>query len=426
MNKEEIIAYVKENRYAEPARLQKKFGISYVEATSIIDELVSRGTLVYAGGVRYDLVGLHATGDEVNRSAFLNFFIGMNDNHQPVYGDLLKMRHLLIGGAVDMGQMDFLHSMMKDFIRGYTPDDLRLILADCKGATFGRYQNLPHLLTGEIVSDPQQLIQALNWAIREMNTRYTLFQQMTKEGRVVRNLTEYNRARTKDEAFLPRIVLIIAELSDFMRVTKQEVEDLLIRLTQKSRAAGILCVFSTQHPSPEFVTDPIRGNVASRIAFRTRTERDSFTLLDQEGADELSAAGEMLYYNYTANVIEHLHCPKLDEDELHDLIETAKKSYPPQFNEEARAKIHVVDASDCKEPKFLDPAQVKALALAVKLGHVTATLLQRQIGFGFQRATAIVVWMEKMGYVAPSDGTGRVRKVLLSKEEFEKLYGNLD
>ena len=356
----------------------------------------------------------------------LKFALGQDDANQPIYGELAKLKHFFIGGTQQFDKTIFLHSMITDLISRYSPEEIRLILVDSQGAEFMLYNELPHLLTGEIVENEEQFVNALSWAIREMEDRYSLFQKKTKEGTRVWSIEDYMKNRKKGEANLPRILIVVNELADFMGTAKEDIQERLMRLMQKSRAAGIHVALATRHPSENVVTDIVKGHASTRIALRCATELDSEAILDEEGAERLLRIGDMLIklegnFDYIP-----AHCSFISDEAVLNFVEAAQKIYKARFDYKAREYIRHGHKAESEEDKPVDPLYLKALALVIKLGQVSLSMLQRKCCIGYNIAGRIMEWMEKMGYISAFDGSRKARKVLITKEEYEAKYGPLD
>lgn len=185
------------------------------------------------------------------------------------------MKHLLVAGSTGSGKSVCLNSLIISLLYKYSPEELRIILVDPKQVEFNIYDKLPHLMINEIIYEPAKVITVLNWAIAEMERRYSLFKEKTRKGTLVRQVDEYNASLLPEEERLPKIVLIVDELADLMMVAKKDIEDRIQRLTQKSRAAGIHLVLATQRPSVDVITGIIKSNLPTRVAFKVVQEVDS-------------------------------------------------------------------------------------------------------------------------------------------------------
>ena len=362
----------------------------------------------------------------------LMFVIGKDVEGKPVIGNIVKMKQLLVAGTTGSGKSVTLHSMLISLICKYSPEDLRLILIDPKGE-FTIYEGLPHLMINEIISDAQKAITALNWAIKEMERRYALFQQKTRTGTLARNIDEYNMNLTEDEEKLCKIVIVVDELADLMSVAKKDIEERIQRLTQKSRAAGIHLVISTQRPSVDVITGVIKGNLPTRMALRVIQEVDSRTIIDETGAQKLLGNGDMLFRTEGMFNCMRVQGAFLSSKEVEQIIANVKANNEAYFDTEVADYINNPNqasgaASDGDDDmgEEVNDQYIKALAIVVKLGTASISLIQRKCSVGYNHAGKIIEWMEIMGYISPFDGKAKARTVILTKEEFESKYGSLD
>lgn len=363
----------------------------------------------------------------------LMFVVGMDIEGKPVIGNIVKMKQLLVAGSTGSGKSVCLHSMLISLICKYSPEDLRLILIDAKGE-FSVYENLPHLMINEIISDAQKAIMALNWAIKEMERRYALFQQKTRSGVLVRNIDEYNANLTQDEEKLCKIVIMVDELADLMLIAKKDIEERIQRLTQKSRAAGLHLVLSTQRPSVDVITGVIKGNLPTRMALRVVQEVDSRTIIDESGAQKLLGNGDMLYRTEGMFNCLRVQGAFLSSSEVKSIVADVKKNNEAYFDTEVSDYINnpAQNASGVSDDELeegdgeVGEQYVKALGMVVKLGTASISLIQRKCNVGYNHAGKIIEWMELMGYISPFDGKAKARTVLLTKEEYESKYGRLD
>ena len=362
----------------------------------------------------------------------LMFVIGKDVEGKPVIGNIVKMKQLLVAGTTGSGKSVCLHSMLISLICKYSPEDLRLILIDPKGE-FTIYEGLPHLMINEIISDAQKAITALNWAIKEMERRYALFQQKTRSGMLARNIDEYNVSLTEDEEKLCKIIIVVDELADLMSVAKKDIEERIQRLTQKSRAAGIHLVISTQRPSVDVITGVIKGNLPTRMALRVIQEVDSRTIIDETGAQKLLGNGDMLFRTEGMFNCMRVQGAFLSSKEVEQIVANVKANNEAYFDTEVSDYINnpgqssgsAADGDDDGGEEVGDQ-YIKALGIVVKLGTASISLIQRKCSVGYNHAGKIIEWMETMGYISPFDGKAKARTVLLTKEEYESKYGSLD
>lgn len=359
----------------------------------------------------------------------LMFAMGKDVANKKVYGDISKMIHLLVAGSSGSGKSVFLGSLIISLIYKYSPEELRLILIDPKKTEFVLYNNLPHLMIDEIITDVGKAVQSLNWAIGEMNRRYGLFEQMSKAGTYVVNLDQYNEQVEKKDR-LPKIVIIIDELADLMLAAKKEMEDRIQNLTQKARAAGIHLIVATQRPSTDVITGVIKSNLPTRVAFYVASDVDSRVILDQTGAQKLLGKGDFLYTMPGLAAPARVQSAFISPEESQRVVNFIKNNNEAYYDEEATAFINSRggngggDASGGNGEREFDPMYIEALRHVILNGSASISMIQRKCSAGYNRAGKIVEWMEEMGYISPFDGA-KARKVLITKEEFESKYGPL-
>ena len=361
-------------------------------------------------------------------SSSLMFTMGKNVANAKIYGDISKMIHMLVAGSSGSGKSVFLGSLIISLIYKYSPEELRLILIDPKKTEFVLYNDLPHLMINEIITDVNKTIQTLNWAIGEMNRRYDLFEQMSRAGQYVVNLDEYNSKLEKNQR-LPKIVIIIDELADLMLAAKKEMEDRIQNLTQKARAAGIHLIVATQRPSTDVITGVIKSNLATRIAFYVASDVDSRVILDQSGAQKLLGKGDLLYTMPGINTPVRVQSAFISPEDSQKVVNYIKANNEAYYDEEATAFINNVRTGDDDGPGGadqgdVDPMYIEALRHVIMSGSASISMIQRKCSAGYNRAGRIIEWMEEMGYISAFDGA-KARKVLISKEEFESIYGPL-
>ena len=376
-------------------------------------------------------LGCMLTGDTfVNaKSSSLMFTMGKDVGNRKVYGDISKMIHLLVAGSSGAGKSVFLGSLIISLIYKYSPEELRLILIDPKKTEFVLYNDLPHLMINEIITDVHKAVQSLNWAIGEMNRRYGLFEKMSRSGTYVVNLDQYNSHVDKSEK-LPKIVIIIDELADLMLAAKKEVEDRIQNLTQKARAAGIHLIVATQRPSIDVITGVIKSNLATRIAFAVATDVDSRVILDQSGAQKLLGKGDFLYTMQGINTPVRVQSAFISPEDSQRVVNFIKANNEAYYDEDATAYINNTRGGN-DDGGFgggngdeVEAVYIEALRFVIMSGSASISMIQRKCSVGYNKAGKIVEWMEDMGYISAFDGA-KARKVLISKEEFESKYGAL-
>ncbi len=359
----------------------------------------------------------------------LMFAMGKDVANRKVYGDISKMIHLLVAGSSGSGKSVFLGALIISLIYKYSPEELRLILIDPKKTEFVLYNNLPHLMINEIITEVNKAVQSLEWAINEMNRRYKLFETMSLQGTYVVNLDQYNAQVDKTEK-LPKIVIIIDELADLMLAAKKDIEDRIQNLTQKARAAGIHLIVATQRPSTDVITGVIKSNLATRIAFMVATDVDSRVILDQSGAQKLLGKGDFLYTMQGINTPVRVQSAFISPEDSQRVVNYIKANNEAYYDEEATAFINnsksgsSADGSMRMSSESIEPVYIEALRHVILNNTASISMIQRKCGTGYNKAGKIVEWMEEQGYISSFEGA-KARKVLITKEEFERKYGPL-
>lgn len=357
----------------------------------------------------------------------LEFGIGKDIEGRPVCGDIVKMTHLLVAGATNSGKSVCLHALIISLLYKYSPEELRIILVDPKQVEFNIYDKLPHLMINEIINDPAKVVTMLNWAIVEMERRYTLFKEKTRSGVLVREVNEYNASLKPDEEMLPKIVIIIDELADLMSVAKKDVEDRIQRLTQKSRAAGIHLILATQRPSVNVITGVIKSNLPTRIALKVTQEVDSRTILDESGAENLLGQGDLLYRTASMTFPKRVQGAYVTNPEIEAVVDYIKSNNEAYFDDRVADYINNekggAGGGDSGDDDSVEAVYIDALRYVVSIGQASISMIQRRCSVGYPKAGKIIEWMENMGYISAFDGA-KARKVLLTQEEFDSKYGD--
>lgn len=361
----------------------------------------------------------------------LSLAIGKDIRGDPVVVDLAKMPHLLVAGTTGSGKSVGLNAMLLSILYKSTPDTVRLIMVDPKMLELSIYDGIPHLLT-PVITDMKEAANALRWCIQEMDRRYRL---MSKLG--VRNLAGYNTkvsvslaAKTplldpfwpKENAspapeleLLPNIVVLVDEFADLMMVVGKKIEELITRLAQKARAAGIHLILATQRPSVDVITGLIKANVPARIAFQTSSRIDSRTILDQQGAEQLLGHGDMLYLS-GGTLPFRVHGAFVADQEVHDVVHFLKEQGEPNYLSEITAGEEEGDEAGEFETRGsseeLDPLFDEAVAIIAKTRRASISNVQRRLKIGYNRAARILEQMEAQGMVSAMETNGS-REVLL-------------
>ncbi len=334
--------------------------------------------------------------------------LGRDVNGRYVVGDLTKMPHLLIAGATGAGKSVCLNGIISTFLIRFRPDELRLLMIDPKMVELTLFNAVPHLQC-PVVTEMDKVVGALRMVLREMNRRYELF-----KGLGVRNFDGY-RLKTTDEPEaekLPYLVVIIDELADLMMTTPDDVETLLARLTQMARATGIHLIIATQRPSVNVLTGLIKANVPARIAFAVSSMIDSRVVLDMPGAERLLGKGDMLYLPPDAAKPVRVQGAYIDEDvkAIVDHWHTVSPipQYAPEWMDLESSNPEAAEAEIGED----DPLMIQALEVVRQQGTASASMLQRRLRIGYNRAARLIEQMEDDGVIGPSDGV-RGRSVLI-------------
>lgn len=342
-----------------------------------------------------------------NTKAKLPMPLGQDVNGRYVIGDLAKMPHVLIAGATGAGKSVCLNGIISTFLMTKRPDELRLLMIDPKMVELTGFNGVPHLQC-PVVTETDKVVGALRMALREMNRRYELFKNLG-----VRNIDGY-RERTQDEPDaekLPYLVVIIDELADLMMTAPDEVETLLARLTQMARATGIHLIIATQRPSVNVLTGLIKANVPARIAFAVSSMTDSRVVLDMPGAERLLGRGDMLFLPPDAAKPVRVQGAFLD-DEVQAIVGHWHTVAPiPQYAQEW-LDLASEEGDQEEESAGDDPMLDEAMEVVKKQGTASASMLQRRLRIGYNRAARLIEQMEDEGVIGPADGV-RGRTVLL-------------
>ena len=334
--------------------------------------------------------------------------LGRDVNGRPVIADLAKMPHLLIAGATGSGKSVCLNTIIATFLLMKTPEELQMILVDPKKVELVGFRHVPHL-KGPIVTEMDKVVSALRMVLHEMDRRYQLFAEMG-----VRNIDGYNLRREEDPDLeqLPYLVCIIDELADLMMTTPEEVETLLARLCQMARATGIHMLIATQRPSVDVLTGLIKANVPARIAFAVTSLTDSRVILDMPGAERLLGAGDMLYLAPDAAKPARVQGSYIPDSDLVDIVTFWRKQQPHASFDTEWAEFPTMEEQD----EDADPLRDQAVEIVRRQGSASASMLQRRLRIGYNRAARLIESLEEEGLIGPADGA-RTRTVFFEDED---------
>ncbi|QGY28619.1 cell division protein FtsK [Pantoea cypripedii] len=356
--------------------------------------------------------------------------LGKDIAGQPVVADLAKMPHLLVAGTTGSGKSVGVNAMIISMLYKATPEEVRFIMIDPKMLELSVYEGIPHLLT-EVVTDMKDAANALRWSVGEMERRYKLMSALG-----VRNLAGYNEKVEQAEAMgrpipdpfwkpgdsmditppvlekLPYIVVMVDEFADLMMAVGKKVEELIARLAQKARAAGIHLVLATQRPSVDVITGLIKANIPTRIAFTVSSKIDSRTILDQGGAESLLGMGDMLYMPPNSSLPMRVHGAFVRDQEVHAVVQDWKARGRPQYIDSITAgEESEGGAAGLDGDEELDPLFDQAVAFVVEKRRASISGVQRQFRIGYNRAARIIEQMEAQGIVSEPGHNGN-REVL--------------
>ena len=362
--------------------------------------------------------------------SLLTVGLGKDIVGKPVVADLAKMPHVMVAGTTGSGKSVGINAMILSLLYKAEPKDVRLLMIDPKMLEMSVYEGIPHLLA-PVVTDMKQAANGLNWCVAEMERRYKL---MSKSG--VRNLAGFNQkideAKARGEFIynpfsltpddpeplerLPYIVVVIDELADLMMVVGKKIEELIARLAQKARAAGIHLILATQRPSVDVITGLIKANIPTRIAFQVSSKIDSRTILDQMGAEALLGMGDMLYMPSGTGFPQRVHGAFVSDDEVHRVVEYLKSQGEPNYIEGV-LEGGTVDGEDGPDGfggeggGEADPLYDKAVQIVLSNNKASISLVQRHLSIGYNKAANLLEAMEKAGLVSAMNGRGQ-REIL--------------
>ena len=365
----------------------------------------------------------------------LTLALGKDISGATIVADIAKMPHLLVAGTTGSGKSVGVNAMLLSILMKATPEQVRLIMVDPKMLELSIYEGIPHLLT-PVVTDMKEAAHALNWCVAEMERRYKL---MAAQG--VRNLAGFNKQvneaiargepikdplwKMEDEeapdlVALPTIVVVIDEFADMMMVVGKKVEQLIARIAQKARAAGIHLILATQRPSVDVITGLIKANIPTRIGFQVSSRIDSRTILDQGGAEQLLGHGDMLYLPPGTALPQRVHGAFVSDEEVHRVVEDWKRRGAPNYLEEITAGQTGEDAfvklDGDGDTEQEDNLYDEAVQFVLESRRASISSVQRKLRIGYNRAARLIEAMEAAGVVSAM-GTNGSREILVPNRD---------
>jgi S-DNA-T family DNA segregation ATPase FtsK/SpoIIIE len=370
--------------------------------------------------------------------------LGVNFVGTPVVADLTKMPHLLIAGTTGSGKSVALNAMICSILFKAQPDDVKFLMIDPKRLELSSYEGIPHLIH-PVVVDPKKASQVLRWTVEEMERRYKILNDLKAKSidaynelllkglksktvlalpkQVDPDMEPEQTTGTTDSANveqqikhtkLPYIVVIIDELADLMMVAPRDVEESLTRLAQMARAAGIHLIIATQRPSVDVITGLIKANFPTRISFQVSSKIDSRTIIDQQGAEKLLGAGDMLFIPPGTSKLSRIHGAYVSDKEISRIVDFIKMQEQPSYDSSIEKFALAAAQTQHEGDDDFDVKYDEAVALVGELGQASISLVQRYMKIGYNRAARMIEKMESEGIVGPSDGA-KPRKVLIRK-----------
>ncbi len=354
----------------------------------------------------------------------LSVAMGKDISGHVIIGNIAKMPHVLIAGTTGSGKSVCINSIILSLLYKSTPDEVRMIMIDPKMVELGIYNGMPHLYV-PVVTDPKKAAGALQWSVVEMLKRYRLFSEVG-----VRDLAGYNAVLAQNEQpALPQVVIIIDELADLMMVASKEVEESICRVAQMGRAAGMHLVVATQRPSADVITGLMKANIPSRIAFAVASSLESRIILDQQGAEALVGAGDMLY-SPIGKKPTRVQGAFVTDEEREEIIRFVKRQAEAVYSDEILAEIEKAsadkndkggsDKEDAAPQNDYDELLPQAVEVIFETKQASVSMLQRRLKLGYSRAARLIDQLEEVGVVGPYAGS-KPREIMITKQQWQEM-----
>ncbi len=355
----------------------------------------------------------------------LTFALGKDITGNVKVCNLAKMPHLLVAGTTGSGKSVCLNTIITSLVYKSSPDEVKFVMIDPKQVELSMYEGLPHMVIPKVITDPTKAVNALQWAVDEMERRFNLISEER-----VRNIDEYNRSEKvlqNKVKKMPFIVIIFDEFADFMAVAKNEIEDKIRRLAGKARAAGIHLILATQRPSTDVVTGTLKANLPARIAFKVASRVDSEVIMGATGAEKLLGYGDMLYKPADSSPLRLQGC-LIETQETKDIVNYIAENNEEIFDEEAFNAINNPGKNTGGNGEGnnggVDPLLPRALKICIDNGVASTTMVQRKLSIGYPRAARIIDEMQERGYISTAEGQ-KQRVVYTTIDEFYALFGDV-
>lgn len=324
--------------------------------------------------------------------------------------DIQETSHILIAGTTGIGKTTLLDNIIVDVLYKAKPNEIKFVMFDTNNNSLRTYNGIPHLLI-PVITDVKKAIGALAWVVQEIENRYQVFFNQS-----VDDIMGYNEKTQENK--LPVILVIIDEVSDIINYNKDEIEELLIRITKFGKKAGVFLIISTNRPSTNIISGTIKANIYTRISFFLPAKLDSRLILDVDGAEKLRAHGDMLFKTIGVITPQKYHCPYISLEGIKNIVNFFKRD-EVYYNKDILEQIEKKD-SDRKELDEIDPFLMDAIDLVVETGQASTSFIQRRLKIGYAQAGRIIDQLEERGIISGYQGS-KPREVLMSKERWNEL-----